>query len=181
MTTDTHELMLPARTLEPGAGEKIWIAGDTMWLKATATDTGGAYTMIEVLAAPGGGPPPHYHDNEDETFLVLDGTFEILIGDRTFRAAKGAYALVPRGTVHRFRNVGDRHGRIIVMFTPGGLEGFFREAGQPALNDGQAPPVDKAEIARTSVAGEKFGLHVVTWDARNLPVTNGRGDSSFET
>ncbi|MBD0360358.1 MAG: cupin domain-containing protein, partial [Nitrososphaeraceae archaeon] len=32
--------------LEPESGEKIWITGDTVVIRATATDTGGAYTMI---------------------------------------------------------------------------------------------------------------------------------------
>jgi quercetin dioxygenase-like cupin family protein len=157
------ESALTARTLEPGTGERLWIAGDTMWFKATAADTGGAFTLIEVLAAPGGGPPPHVHDNEEETFYVLDGVFDILIGDRFVRAERGAFALVPRGTVHRFRCSGDRPGRLLILFTPGGIEGFFRQAGRAAATDGPAPPIDAAEIARTEAAALLYGLRVVDW------------------
>jgi quercetin dioxygenase-like cupin family protein len=164
MSTERHEptAMFP-HALEPGAGERIWIAGDTIWLKATSAETGGAYTLLEVIAAPGGGPPPHFHENEEETFYVLEGKFELLIGERLVRAEAGAFALVPRGTVHRFRCVDDRPGRILIVFTPGGLEGFFREAGTPATGDGPAPPVDAAEIARTDIAGARYGLRVVDW------------------
>ena len=152
-----------ARSLEPGAGERIWITGDTVCLKATAAETGGAYTMLEVLSAPGNGPPPHVHENEDETFLVLDGEFELFIDRRLVRLAAGAYALVPRRTAHRWRCVGERPGRMLIVFTPGGIEGFFREAGRPATGQEPAPPVDADEIARTEAAGARYGLRVVAW------------------
>jgi quercetin dioxygenase-like cupin family protein len=166
MSTPLMESVMEARTLESGTGERIWIAGDTLSLKATARETGGAYTLIEVLAAPGGGPPPHIHDNEEETFYVLDGAFEILIGERVIRAQRGAFALVPRGTVHRFRCIGDGPGRMLVLFTPGGIEGFFREAGRAAVGASPAPPVDAAEIARTEAAARRYGLRVVDWSER---------------
>ncbi|MDQ5875532.1 MAG: hypothetical protein M3288_01680 [Thermoproteota archaeon] len=38
--------------LEPHEGEKIWITGDTVIIRATAAETGGAYTMIEAPAPP---------------------------------------------------------------------------------------------------------------------------------
>jgi quercetin dioxygenase-like cupin family protein len=163
MKTMLTETAVQPRVHAPEQGERLWIAGDTLWLKATAADTGGAYTLIEVLAAPGGGPPPHVHANEEESFYVLDGVFELLIGDRTVRVGRGGFALVPRGTVHRFQCVGERPGRMLILFTPGGIEGFFREAGRPATGDGPAPPVDAAEIARTEAAGPKYGLQVVNW------------------
>jgi quercetin dioxygenase-like cupin family protein len=150
--------------LPPGGGERIWITGDTVKIKATAADTRGALTVLEVEAAPGSGPPPHLHGNEDESFYVLEGTFELLIGERTVLLEPGAFALVPRGVVHRFRNAGDRPGRMLILFTPGGLEGFFREAGAAAAADSPVPPVDEAEIARTEVAGERYGLRVVDWE-----------------
>ena len=76
--------------LEPQAGEKIWITGDTVIIRATAAETGGAYTMIEAIASPGNGPPPHLHKNEDETLYVLDGDFEILNGEHLMSVKHGA-------------------------------------------------------------------------------------------
>jgi quercetin dioxygenase-like cupin family protein len=166
MTGEPRKTAAVARVFGAEQGERYWIAGDTLTFKATAADTRGAYTLIEILAAPGEGPPPHIHDNEDETFYVLDGRFEILVGERVIDAAPGTFALVPRGTVHRFRCVAERPSRILVMFTPGGLEGFFREAGIRAIGNGPAPAVDAAEMARTEVAAVRYGLHVVDWAAR---------------
>jgi quercetin dioxygenase-like cupin family protein len=167
MTRELKETAAVARILGAAEGERYWIAGDTLTFKASAADTGSAYTLIEILTAPGEGPPQHNHDNEDETFYVLDGRFEILVGERVIDAGPGTFALVPRGTVHRFRCVAERPSRILVMFAPGGIEGFFREAGIRAVGDSQAPPVGTAEIARTEVAAARYGLHVVDWAARS--------------
>jgi quercetin dioxygenase-like cupin family protein len=129
-----------------------------MTLKATAETTGGSLALLENLTAPGGGPPPHVHSREDEFFFVLDGTFEIRIGEEIHTLGAGGYAYVPRGTVHNFRNIAETASRILVGFTPAGMEGFFRESGRPAVDDGPAPPVDDEEIARTMAAAPKYGV-----------------------
>ena len=165
--TSTQTIAVPANAgivLPPSDGEKIWIVGDTLWLKATSAETGGAYTVIENISLPGSGPPPHLHENHDESMYVIDGEFEILLDAKNIRAAPGAFPFIPRGTVHRFRCIGDRPGKILFVFTPGGMEGFFREAGLPATNDGPAPSVGSAEITRTEIAGNRYGLRVINWD-----------------
>jgi quercetin dioxygenase-like cupin family protein len=150
-------------TSAPGQGERIWIVGDTMTFKATGATTGGKLLLFENLTTPGGGPPPHIHTDEDEFFFVLDGEFEIRIGEELHVLTAGGYAYVPRGTVHNFRNVARTASRILVGFTPAGIEGFFRESGRPATDDGPAPPVDDDEIARTMAAAPKYGLEAVAF------------------
>jgi mannose-6-phosphate isomerase-like protein (cupin superfamily) len=159
--TTTAQTNTAGYAVEAGDGERIWIVGDTMTLKATADSTGGSLVLLENLTAPGGGPPPHVHTREDEFFFVLDGSFEIRIADEVHALGPGAFAYVPRGTVHNFRNTADTPGRILVGFTPGGMEGFFRESGRPATDDRPAPPVDEHEIARTMAAAERYGMEAV--------------------
>ena len=161
--TTTYTPISSGHSIASGEGERIWIVGDTMTLKATGESTGGHLVLIENLTAPGGGPPPHIHTREDEFFYVLDGTFEIRIGDELHAVGPGGYAYVPRGTVHNFRNTADTPSRLLVGFTPAGMEGFFREAGRPATDDGPAPPVDADEIARTIAAAPKYGLEAVAF------------------
>jgi mannose-6-phosphate isomerase-like protein (cupin superfamily) len=144
--------------------ERIWIVGDTMTFKATGESTGGSLALVENLTAPDGGPPPHIHTREDEFFYVLDGSFEIRIGDELRAVGPGGFAYVPRGTVHNFRNTAETPSRILAGFTPSGMEGFFRESGRPATDDGPAPPVDQDEIARTMAAAPKYGLEAVAFD-----------------
>ena len=148
-------------SLAPAEGERIWIVGDTMTLKATGELTDGALVLLENVTAPGGGPPPHVHAREDEFFYALDGTFEVRIGDDLHVLGPGGFAFVPRGTVHNFRNTGDAPARILVGFTPGVIDGFFRESGRPAVDDGPAPPLAQDEIARTMVSAERYGLELV--------------------
>jgi mannose-6-phosphate isomerase-like protein (cupin superfamily) len=43
----------------------------------------------------------HQHDDTDELFLVLDGTLDMELRDRTVRLNAGELFVVPRGTEHR--------------------------------------------------------------------------------
>jgi quercetin dioxygenase-like cupin family protein len=159
-----HTTTTEGYAVAAGEGERIWIVADTMTLKATGEGTGGSLVLLENLTAPGGGPPPHFHAREDEFFYVVDGSFEIRIGDELHAVGPGGFAYVPRGTVHNFRNTAETPSRILVGFTPGGIEGFFRESGRPATDDGPAPPVDEDEIARTMAAAPKYGVEAVAFD-----------------
>ena len=161
-TTDT--ITNTGHASAPGEGERIWIVGDTMTFKATGESTGGSLMLFENLTVPGGGPPPHVHTREDEFWYVLDGTFEIRTGDEVHTLGAGGFAYAPRGTVHNFRNTAQTPSRILVGFTPGGMEGFFRESGRPATDDGPAPSVDEDEIARTMAAAPSYGFEAVAFD-----------------
>ena len=132
-----------------------------MTVKATAAQTGGSMTALEILAAPGGGPPPHVHANEDEAWYVLDGEFEILQGDETLRLTAGGFAFVPRGTLHRFENVSDTPSRVLIVFTPGGFEGFFFEAGLPVAEGETAAPLGREEVERSREAAIRYGMDVL--------------------
>jgi quercetin dioxygenase-like cupin family protein len=155
LTATTHGYAFAA-----GEGERLWIVGDTMTLKATGKSTAGKLVFLENLTAPGGGPPPHIHTREDEFFYVLDGTFELRVGDEVHALEPGGFAFVPRGTVHYFRNTAETPSRILVGFTAGAMDGFFRESGRPATDDGPAPPFDEYELARTMDAAPKYGLEL---------------------
>jgi quercetin dioxygenase-like cupin family protein len=160
----THAVTTTGYAVAAGEGERLWIVGDTMRFMATGEGTGGSLVLLENLTAPGGGPPPHIHTREDEFFYVLDGTFEIRTGDEVHALGPGGFAYVPRGTVHNFRNTAQTASRILVGFTPGGIEGFFRDSGRPATDDGPAPALDEDEIARTTVAAPRYGLQAVAFD-----------------
>ncbi len=164
-TTTTPTSTGRGHSVAAGDGERIWIVGDTMTLKATGESTGGSLVLLENLTAPGGGPPPHIHTREDEFWYVIDGTFEIRIGEEVHALGPGGFAYAPRGTVHNFRNTADTPSRVLVGFTPGGMGGFFRDSGQPATDDGPAPPFDQQELARTIVAAPKYGMEIAALES----------------
>ncbi|MGX4653728.1 cupin domain-containing protein [Micromonospora sp. SCSIO 07396] len=114
------------------AGPTIWFGDATYTFKCSAAESGGALTFAEASVPPGGGPPPHRHHHTDEAFYVLAGELEFLNGEDTFPAGRGDFVFVPRGTRHRFRNIGQHTARLLFLFTPGGMEGFFMSIGVDA-------------------------------------------------
>jgi quercetin dioxygenase-like cupin family protein len=116
------------------------------------TESGGSYLTLIVDVAPHAGPPPHVHHLEEEQFYVLGGELTFSVGDRTFQVSTGDFIHIPRETVHSFRN-GPAPSRILATFSPAGIEGFFREVGEPVKDRSESPPpVTEETIARLLVA-----------------------------
>ena len=88
-------------------------------------ETNGSLTALETLAAPGEGPPLHTHAHEDECLVVLEGTVRFRLQENVETAPAGSFVYVPRGVPHTWQNAGDTPARILVLFTPSGMERFF--------------------------------------------------------
>jgi len=43
----------------------------------------------------------HHHDNEDELFYVVKGSFDMLLKDKTITINTGEFLIVPRGVEHK--------------------------------------------------------------------------------
>jgi quercetin dioxygenase-like cupin family protein len=137
----------------------FWGPGDLYTFLVTGAESGGAYFAMEALVPAGGGPPPHIHRHEAETFYVLEGACTFRLGDETVVAGPGDFVNVPRGTVHCFRNDGADPVRLVLTFTPAGMERFFEETLEPALDPTQAPPANSdAVAARYAAAAPRYGL-----------------------
>jgi mannose-6-phosphate isomerase-like protein (cupin superfamily) len=121
------------------------VGGPTI-IKATAEDTGGRFTLMEAVIPGRQGPPLHVHGREDEMWYILDGNFRFRADEELLDAPAGSFVFVPRGTRHCFQNVGDEPARILVMFTPAGMERFFEE--HAALPPGPVDPDIYSAIAR---------------------------------
>jgi quercetin dioxygenase-like cupin family protein len=128
-------------------------AGGPLTFKARGEQTGAALTVFENLIAPGDGPPLHTHAGEDESWYVLEGELRFRLGDHVATAAAGSFVFVPRRTPHCFQNIGAQPARIIVMFTPSGMERFFDRFA--ALPVGEADPDSFATI------GAEVGMDVI--------------------
>ena len=141
-----------AKYVQPGAGHCYRIlGGDEVYVKASAEDTGGRYTVFETTVPPQGGPPPHVHHREEETFYVLEGQFEFKVGDQLVSAGTGAFLIAPKDVPHTFRNVGATPGRLIIMITPGGFERFIEEF---ATLPTDRPP----DVVKMAEMGARHGL-----------------------
>ena len=144
-----------------GSGPLYWGPGDQIRFILTGADTGGAFFLAEVLVPPGGGPPPHIHEREDETFYLLQGTLTVWVGDQTVHASQGDCAHLPRGIVHSFRNTGKESARMLVTATPAGIESFFAEAFNPAVEGMEPPPPTPELMARLMAASAAHGQTIL--------------------
>ena len=114
--------------LGPGQGQSIQFGPcEHLLFRATAATTGGQFSLFEITAQPVTGPPEHVHSDHDQTYYVLEGTFDVKVGERRLTATVGTCVFIPRGTAHTFRNVDQRRSRMLVLATPGGIERFFEE------------------------------------------------------
>ena len=82
---------------DAGGGPTFTMLWTTMRLLATATGTRGRYTVIEQVTPPGWGPPRHIHSREDEIFYILDGSYELHVGDARRTVSSGASAISSSG------------------------------------------------------------------------------------
>jgi quercetin dioxygenase-like cupin family protein len=64
----------------------------------------------------------HVHDEEDDSFYILDGELTFLLGDEEVRAPAGTFVLIPPGVEHGFRNDTDEVVRILNIHAPAGFD-----------------------------------------------------------
>jgi mannose-6-phosphate isomerase-like protein (cupin superfamily) len=138
--------------LDPGAGERLQFGDVAILVRATAESTGGAYSLFEELP-PMVDTPLHVHAHDDELFYVLEDEHVIEVGDREFTVGPGGMVFAPRGIPHSQRRVVPGAGRLLVLTTPAGLDGFFRELAA-AHSAGTLGPDAYA------AASERYGI---TW------------------
>jgi quercetin dioxygenase-like cupin family protein len=60
----------------------------------------------------------HSHADHVDSFYVLEGEAEFLVGDDTFRASPGSWVAAPIGIPHGFRNAGDGELRMLNVHAP---------------------------------------------------------------
>jgi mannose-6-phosphate isomerase-like protein (cupin superfamily) len=72
----------------------------TMRVLADAKTSQGTLAVLEFRGGAGPWTVPHAHHQMEESFYVLDGTFDFVCGDAEITATQGDYILVPRGTTH---------------------------------------------------------------------------------
>jgi quercetin dioxygenase-like cupin family protein len=117
----------------------LGVVGDTYTILLSGEDTGGLYTLIDMLVPPKGGPPPHRHDFE-EMFTVLEGEIEFTFRGEPLTARAGETINVPANAPHVFTNATGTSARLLCMCTPPGQERFFAEVGTRLGSRTESPP-----------------------------------------
>jgi mannose-6-phosphate isomerase-like protein (cupin superfamily) len=147
-----------------GEGEALWWVGMLATIKATAEQTGGHYTLVEVLAPDGYGSVWHVHHGEDEGFYILEGEMTFYVGDQIIKARPGSFLFGPEQVPHAF-TVDSGPARLLFVLSPAGFEDLVREMGEPAREltippQPEAPP-DEAEMQRLAAIAARHGNEIL--------------------
>ena len=87
--------MTEAYFVEGGAAELRWMGETSTYFLATGELTRDAFALVDERAKRGDSVPLHRHDDDMESFYVLEGEVTLFIGDRPgVRAGAGSFAHV---------------------------------------------------------------------------------------
>ena len=115
--------------VNPGKGVSVELGLGRPTIKVGAA-LSGQVGVVQGKLPPGGGfQIPHWHEDLDEVFYVLEGEIEFLLDGELRLASAGSTVFVPAGTVHAFRNAGDRPARQLVV-GPVEVAELIRELGE---------------------------------------------------
>ena len=86
----------------------------THWDPKIVAELNGQHVKLVKFQGPF---PWHKHETEDEMFLVIEGSFDMELRDRTIRLEAGEFFVVPRGVEHRPVAEKEAH---VLLFEPAG-------------------------------------------------------------
>jgi quercetin dioxygenase-like cupin family protein len=96
----------------------------------TTAATEGRLVALTVDMPPGLHVDEHVHEAEDQITIVISGSVGARVGTEELQLTDGSIAFLPRGIPHSQWNSGDGVARIVEIYTPGGFEEVFAQAGR---------------------------------------------------
>ena len=127
-----------------------------------ADQTDGAYELMQFVVPKNHGPAPHVHHREDECFYVVDGEFEVSVGDQRIPAPAGTCIHLPRNVPHTFLNLSDSMSTFLCWVLPGQLAGFFAAFQRDWPTDQDQPdPVTEDDISRLMAAAAQHDIEIL--------------------
>ena len=114
---------------------------DTVTFLKTSQETGGAYTLLEVVLGPGGGNALHFHTAFSERFAALDTPLQLATATGSVTLAPGETLTATPYMLHRFTNNTSEPVRFHVTLEPGS-ESFelFLQIAYGLINDTRTLP-----------------------------------------
>jgi mannose-6-phosphate isomerase-like protein (cupin superfamily) len=75
------------------------------------------------------GPDPHTHDDNIDSFYILEGETDFLMENETLRLGAGSFVAAPIGVEHTFWNSGPERARLLNVHAPSsGFHDFLRRS-----------------------------------------------------
>ncbi|MGB2953431.1 MAG: cupin domain-containing protein [Gaiellaceae bacterium] len=99
----------------PGEGERFERENRVLVIKSDMPEL----SVFDLTFHPGWkGVDPHHHDDHVDSFFVLEGEVDFIVGDEQRRAGPGTFVSDPPGARHGFRNPGPAPIRVLNLHTP---------------------------------------------------------------
>ncbi len=156
---EQHDAGVPTVSLAD-EGEPLWGLGGLWIVRVGARQTGGSFSLLEVRMIRGCATPLHRHDEDDETFVVLEGQLALLVRDERVDAGPGDVVHLPGGEVHAWRIESDE-ARFLIIATPQ-HEDFYRDCCTPAPSVSQPPDAGQIDLSIIVPAGQRHGVEILS-------------------
>jgi quercetin dioxygenase-like cupin family protein len=115
---------------QPEQQQKLeWLDGGQFAVLLDSAATDGQLTVGRFSVARGEAPPYHMHTREDEIFMLIKGTALLWSDDQETELSEGGVVYLPKNVPHGYRITSDT-ADLLMICTPGGIEGMFRHAGR---------------------------------------------------
>jgi mannose-6-phosphate isomerase-like protein (cupin superfamily) len=158
MTTET--VAAPYRVAVGEGLADVWFKTGRLMVKAAAAETAGRFSQFETDDPRGTATALHVHHREDETFYVLEGEVTLVVGEERFDLAPGDYAFAPRDVAHAY-HVRSERARMLVTYSPAGLEELFVALGVPVTGGGASAEDVSRPLEETIRLFAGYGVDVV--------------------
>ncbi len=135
----------------PNGGPDYDWSRDHTYVKVSAADTGGAFTLMEDNLKQEFSLGLHLHRQHAETFYVLDGHIDFYIDGDWMTASPGSTVHIPPGTPHALELPGEQTGKVLMIFQPAGFDQFLVELSK--MTD-----EDFADDKRMEALNEKYDI-----------------------
>ena len=124
----------------------------------TGDDSNGSVSVFEVLVPVGEklAAPSHKNDAYEEVLYGIDGVLTWTVDGTPIEVGPGQALCIPRGTVHRFDNLGNKDAKQLAVISPAIMgPAYFREAAE-LINAAAGGPPDRTKMT------EVFRRHGMT-------------------
>ncbi len=135
----------------PGEGANYDWTKDHTFVKVSAADTGGAYSLMEDNLKREFSLGLHLHRQHAETFYILDGNVDFYIDGDWMTASPGATIHIPPGTPHAVVLPDGQTGKMLMVFQPSGFDQYLAELARMTEED-------FADEKRMEALSEKYDL-----------------------
>lgn len=111
--------LIPKLLLSREEAPDVSRAGLDARLLLSPEESGGKYSILDLILAPGFEQAAERRSDEDQWWYILDGELDVTAGNRNATLGKGGFVFAPRGCTSAYVNRGRAPVHMLSVHTPG--------------------------------------------------------------